>query len=210
VAVLAVVLLVAVALMFSDPAHDLVQRLLAWSRGIIEEHPLLGKFLFMLLSAISAMMAFVSSTVFVPVAVYAWGPRVTVLLLWISWLIGGVCSYLIGRSVGRRIVRWFVSRERVDYYSSRISAQAGFLTVLLFQIALPSEIPGYVLGTIRYRFPVYLAVLAIAELPFAIGAVYLGEGFITRNYLLLLGLGAAGIAFSAFALHHLHRRLGDR
>jgi uncharacterized membrane protein YdjX (TVP38/TMEM64 family) len=107
------------------------------------------------------------------------------------------------------VIRWFVSRERVEYYSKRISSEAGFFTVLLFQIALPSEIPGYVLGTVKYRFPVYLAVLAIAELPFAIGAVYLGEGFVTRNYLLLIGIGIAGITFSALAFHHLHRRLGD-
>ena len=205
--VLAIVLVVAAALMFSDPAHEAVQRVLAWARGVIDEHPKLGMAVFMLLSAVSALVAFVSSTIFVPVAVYAWGPRTTVVLLWLSWLIGGITSYLIGRSVGRRIFRWIASKDRVEYYSSRISHEAGFFTVLLFQIALPSEIPGYVLGTVRYRFPVYIAVLAIAELPFAIGAVYLGEGFIHRNYALLIGLGMAGIAFSALAFHHLHRTL---
>jgi uncharacterized membrane protein YdjX (TVP38/TMEM64 family) len=104
---------------------------------------------------------------------------------------------------------WAVSGERVDYYAERISSSAGFLTILLFQLGLPSEIPGYVLGAIRYRFLTYLAALAIAELPFAVGAVYLGEGFLQRDYVLLIGVGIAAVALSAFAFRHLHRRLGD-
>ena len=38
--------------------------------------------------------------------------------------------------------------------------------------------------------------MALGELPFAIGAVYLGESFLDRNYVLLLAIGITGIAFS--------------
>ena len=43
-----------------------------------------------------------------------------------------------------------------------ISAKATFPLVLLFQLAVPSEIPGYVLGALRYHFGKYLAARAIA------------------------------------------------
>jgi len=200
-------LVVAIALMASDPAHEVIGEVLAWASGIIAEHPRTGKALFMLLSAVSAMVAFVSSAIFIPVAVYSWGPRTTVVLLWLSWLAGGLCAYVIGRTLGRRVVRWFVPQKRIDYYASRISSQASFMTVLLFQLALPSEVPGYVLGAVRYRFIIYLCVLALAEMPFAIGAVYLGDSFIHRNYLILLIVGLLGVALSTFAFYRLHRRI---
>jgi uncharacterized membrane protein YdjX (TVP38/TMEM64 family) len=88
-----------------------------------------------------------------------------------------------------------------------VARRLRFPTVLLFQLALPSEVPGYVLGTLRYPFWRYLAALAIAELPFAIGATYLGWSFLRGSYLLLLAAGAVGIALSALALHHFHARI---
>lgn len=207
---LAVIIAVTAILSFSDDLHDVVQRLLDFAAVVIAEHPVLGKVVFVVWSVASAMLAFVSSAVIVPVAVYAWGARTTLVLLWLSWLLGGVCSYVVGRTLGRRVAGWIISRERIDYYASRISSSASFLTVLLFQLALPSEVPGYVLGGARFRFPIYLAALALAELPFAIGAVYLGEGFIRRDYRLLIGFGIAGVALSAIAFQHLHRRLEQR
>ncbi len=41
--------------------------------------------------------------------------------------------------------------------------------------AMPSDILGYVLGRIRYRFRTYMAVLAITEMSYAMAVVYLGE-----------------------------------
>ncbi len=71
-----------------------------------------------------------------------------------------------------------------------------FRHVLLFQLAVPSEIPGYVLGLAGCRLRTYAAAIALGELPFAIGAVYLGESFLQRNYLLLLAIGVASVALS--------------
>jgi uncharacterized membrane protein YdjX (TVP38/TMEM64 family) len=79
--------------------------------------------------------------------------------------------------------------------------------VLLFQLAVPSEIPGYVLGLARYGLRKYLMVLALAELPYAVGTAYLGESLLKQRTVLLLGLGALAIFVSAWALHVLRRRL---
>lgn len=207
IVVVAVIVIAAALLTFSDDLHDGVQRLLAFASSAISEHPYLGKAVFIVWSVASAAVAFVSSAVLVPVAVYAWGARTTVVLLWLSWLCGGVLTYTVGRTLGRRVASWLVARERVEYYSERISSAAGFLTILLFQLALPSEVPGYVLGAVRYRFLIYLAALAVAELPFAIGAVYLSEGFIERDYATLIGIGLAGLALSIAAFRLFHQRL---
>jgi uncharacterized membrane protein YdjX (TVP38/TMEM64 family) len=194
--------------MKSEPLHALTAMLLERVTAIIAAHPLAGKAVFFVASVLSAMLAFFSSAIVVPAAVLAWGPRTTVLLLWSAWLAGGCCSYGIGRAVGRRVAGWLVPAERVAYYAERISRRTSFPTVVLFQTALPSEVPGYVLGTVKYSFPRYLSALAIAELPYAIGAVYLGESFVHRNYGVLVAIGVAGIALIAVAIRALHRRVG--
>lgn len=204
VIVLAAIVGVAALVATSDFAHVIVLRVLEAARGVILEHPLAGKALFVVLSILSAMLAFFSTAIVVPLAVYAWGDMTTFFLLWISWLIGGALSYSIGRTIGRGVARWLVDAKRFDYYASRISHDAKFPTVLLFQLALPSEVPGYVLGAVRYRFWKYLVVLALAELPFALGAVYLGDSFVHRNYLLFIAIGLAGVLATAIAFRRLH------
>lgn len=208
-----VVLLLAIFLlagiMTSPPIHEAIRGLVDQIALLAETHPVLGVVAFCLLSVLSAMMAFFSTAIVVPVAVYAWGRETTVVLLWSSWLAGGCCAYAIGRTLGRRVASWLVDPARLEFYTTRVPERAGFFTILLFQFALPSEIPGYVLGTIRYRFGIYLLVLAITEIPFAFGAVYLGEGFLQRNVGLMLGLGLTGVAVIGIAFRFLHRRLAD-
>jgi uncharacterized membrane protein YdjX (TVP38/TMEM64 family) len=202
---LAAVIALAVALMAFQPLHELTRSLLERATAIIAVHPLAGKVIFVVASALSAMLAFLSSAIVVPAAVIAWGPRTTVLLLWSAWLAGGCCTYAIGRTLGGRIAAWLVPPERLAYYAGRISSRASLPTVVLFQIALPSEIPGYVLGTVKYSFPRYVLALAIAELPYAIGAVYLGDSFVHGNYGLLLAIGIAGVLLSFVTMRALHR-----
>jgi hypothetical protein len=55
--------------------------------------------------------------------------------------------------------------------------------VMLFQFALPSEVPGYLLGVVRYSFLRYIAVVAVGELPYAVGTVVLGTSFVQRRVL---------------------------
>ena len=202
--------LLCVALAFaaaSDTVHAELVRLLAHVQTIILNHPVGGATLFFVLAALSAMLAFFSSAVIVPVGVYAWGKFVCLLLLWGGWLVGGLCAYAIGRVLGRPVVAALTSAGTLERYQQRISRNAPFGLVLLFQLAMPSEVPGYLLGLARYNAAKYAAALAIAELPFAVGTIYLGASFLNRQIPLLLGLGALGIGFSAWAMTRLHRRL---
>ncbi len=195
------------ALAASDVVHAWVTEILQWSGELVAAYPGWGVALFVVLSALSAMLAFVSSAVVVPVAIHAWGEAATVVLLWLSWLLGGVAAYAVGRTLGRRVVRWLVEPELVDAFATKLSRRAGFFTILLFQVALPSEVPGYVLGTLRYRFPIYAITLSLAELPYAVGTVFLGQGFVEQNAWLILAVGALGLVAVTLAWLHLHRRL---
>jgi uncharacterized membrane protein YdjX (TVP38/TMEM64 family) len=205
--VLVAVLIALVAIAASDTTHDAIQSLLEHVRAVIVRHPNAGKFVFLLLAAVSGALAFFSSAIVIPVAVYTWGRPLTFILLWTGWMTGGVGSYLIGRYPGRRLFRKILPEKQIRRYEKAISAKTPFFVVMLFQIALQSEIPGYVLGAARYDFRRYLLALALCELPYAIGAIYLSEWFLGRNYLLLISLGAAAILVSLLAFRIFRKHL---
>ena len=191
----------------SDTLHRTLLRLLGSIAPIMDAHPVLGLSLFILLSAVSAMLAFFSTAVFVPIATQTWGEPVSILLLWTGWLLGGMCSYAVGRFLGRPVVQSLTSGKTLARFEHRISNHAPFTLVLLFQLALPSELPGYLLGLVRYRFVKYLLALSIGELPYAVGTVYLGVSFVERRSFALLGLGIAGALAIVWAFHTFQKRL---
>lgn len=207
---LTLLLLAAIAIAASSRLHGTAEAAVELVGGLIEQHPGWGLFAFVVLAALSAMLAFFSSMVVVPVAAHHWGQATTVALLWVGWLAGGATSYAIGRFLGSRVARLLVSAGHIKYYEDRLSTRAPFWMILLLQLAVPSEIPGYVLGSLRYRFPVYFLALALAELPFALAAVFLSSGFLERQYWTMAVVGVVGIAFLAWAIRRLHRELDGK
>ncbi|MBI3896180.1 MAG: VTT domain-containing protein [Acidobacteria bacterium] len=210
--VLVVVLLAgALALVASsDELHGWFIELLSAAEPTIRGRPVLGVTVFVLFAALSAMLAFVSSALIVPVGVYVWGKATSLLLLWVGWILGGVCAYTLSRYLGRPIMKALSSGKALERYEDRISHRAPFSLVLLFQLAMPSEVPGYLLGFMRYHFWKYLGALALAELPYALATIYLGASFIEQRKYVLIGVGAAVAAFSGWALYTLHRRIVDK
>ena len=197
-------------LVASAELHAWLVGLLPAAESVIRTRPVLGMSIFVLFGALSAMLAFFSSVVIVPVGVYVWGEPVSMLLLWVAWILGGVCAYTISRTFGRPAVRALRAGSALGRYEDALSRRTPFGFILLFQLAVPSEVPGYVLGLARYPFWKYLTALGLAELPYAVATIYLGSGFVERRLVLLVGVGAAMVAFSGWAVHRFHRRLAER
>jgi uncharacterized membrane protein YdjX (TVP38/TMEM64 family) len=205
---LGIIIIVAGFITASDILYTRSEDIIAASEAIISRFPLLGMLLFVLLAMVSAMLAFFSSAILVPVGVYAWGSITCLILLWIGWLLGGVAAFCIGRYLGRPVVSKLIGETRMSHFEKRLGRHARFIHILLFQAALPSEVPGYVLGTLRYRFSLFLLALAVVELPYALGTVYLGTKFLERDVVLLLLIGFGGVIVCTFA-YHLYRKLGS-
>jgi len=191
----------------SDALHRLVTGIAADFELLVGLHPLLSLSAYLLLTALSAMLSFFSTAVLVPLAVHAWGGWETFLLHWGGSLLGGLGAYAVGRLLGRRVANAVVGAERVSFWSARLGTRASFGVVLLLQIALQSEIPGYVLGTLRYRFPLFIGALALGTLPYALGMIYLGNLFLDRRPVLLVLVAALGIGLAVWAISRLHRVL---
>jgi len=184
-----------------DKSHEIIMLV----ESAIIEYPVLGKLLFVLLALVSAMLAFFSSAVLAPIGVYTWGSVETFILLWIGWLLGGMFSFVVGRYLGRSVVSVLLGESRLASWETQVGRHTKFVHILLFQAAVPSEIPGYVLGILRYRFVLYLAALAITELPYALGTVFLGDSFLKGESVWFFAIGAATILFSVIAFQALRR-----
>ncbi len=168
-------------------------------------YPRAGPVLFIAVAALSSAVAFFSVAMIVPVAVVAWGTALTMIYLWAGWVLGGVLSYLGGRVFGRRLLLW-LSPASFAWLQARIGHQTPFHIALLMQLLLPSELLGCAFGLARYRLKNYCAVLVLGELPYAVGAVLLGESFISARSGLLLGAGAVLVVVLLAAVALFHRR----
>lgn len=191
----------------STSLHAALLDALAASREVIVGYPVLGSLLFVLLAAVSAMFAFVSIAILVPVAVYVWGEPLSMLLLWVGWIMGGAAAYGIARLLGRRVVHWLTAASALDRLEHRLRPDTPFSLILLFQLGLPSEIPGYVLGLAQYPFGRYLLALAIVELPYTVATIVLGAGVVGANGGLVLAIGLSAIVLSVGAFYLLRKRM---
>jgi uncharacterized membrane protein YdjX (TVP38/TMEM64 family) len=202
-AIIAVVGLIAA----SDALHSRTQELVVAIEAMIADYPLLGMSTFVLLALASAMLAFFSSAILVPVGIYAWGAPVCFLLLWLGWFLGGIASFAVGRLVGQIIVERIIGEERLRRLEARVRNDTRFVHIVLFQAMLPSEIPGYVLGSMRYRFVPFAIALSLVEMPYALGTIYIGDSFLEGRGWLLVALAAGGglAALAAFAIYRRRR-----
>ena len=189
-------ILVATGVAASGPLHRAVLSVIAAAEPVIREHAVAGAVVYVALSALSAIVFFFSTAVITPVAVDAFGPLAALAMLWFGWILGGITAYWIGRRFGRKVVNCLIDPVHIRNYERRARQLVSFRHMLLFQLAVPSEIPGYVLGLAGCRFRTFVLAIALGELPFAVGAVYLGESFLNRNYALMLAIGILGGTFS--------------
>jgi len=195
--VVGLVLIVAF-LVFSPTFHGYVERATSWAEGVMRSHKVAGAVVFFVMSALTAMLAFATSTVLVPPANEVFGKAGTFLLLWGGWLMGAVAAYAIGRRARPLLVRWGYG-IKLEEYQQFVSKRMKFWAVLLLCIAVPSEIPGYLLGGIHYSFTRFLAAMGIAEGIYALAVIIAAERLLDAKAGSLIAIGAAVIALAVGA-----------
>jgi uncharacterized membrane protein YdjX (TVP38/TMEM64 family) len=196
--ILAAAVLLVGLLVFSPQVKHFVNAANAWATEVMNGYPVLGALVFFLFSAFSAMFAFASSTVLVPPAELVWGRPLTFFLLWGGWMTGAIAAFGIGRLARPLLSNSF--EEKVKKYEQFVSHRMKFWAVLLCCFAIPSEVPGYLFGSMHYPFVKFVAANAIAESAYALGVVVAGESllrddplpFFAAISLLIIAAVAAG------------------
>jgi uncharacterized membrane protein YdjX (TVP38/TMEM64 family) len=183
----------------SDVLHGRIVAAISLAEPVIASHPVGGALLFLVLAALSAILVFFSGLVIVPVGVQAWGEIGCGLLLWGGWSLGGALTYWLGRRFGRPMVDRFVPAAAIDRYQAKIPRNGSLLTALLIQLALPSDVSGYFFGLMGYPAYAYFGGLVLAELPYALGTVFLGGAFMQGRSGLLLSVAVVAAVLMVFA-----------
>lgn len=181
IALLVALILLVVGVTTSDPLHRAFIDILTAAESVMRAYPRMGMVLFFVLAAFSAMLSFFSSAALVPVGVFVWGSTTTMLLLWTGGTMGGLAGYWFARTLGRRAVKRVFPGEPLRRYETFFRSHARWRTVLLFRIALQSELPSYVLGLVRYPLPRYIPIIMLAEALFVLLEVFLGEAILARS-----------------------------
>lgn len=197
-----------VLLLQSATFKDFLNDVILWAEGIMNAHPVWGAAVFFLFSALSAMLAFASSVVLVPPANLVWGKAVTFLLLWGGWTAGAAAAFAIGRGASPLLMR-LGHKGKLEKYQEYVSTRMKFWAVLVFCIAVPSEIPGYLFGGMKYPFWKFLAAIGIAEAIYAFGVITAGDKLLAAEpgpFLLVLAAMAAVAIAAGFTLHRLRKR----
>lgn len=187
---------------FSPAVRESIEEAMGWAKGFMEEQGAAGALVFFLFSALSAMLAFASSVVLVPAASLAWGQPLAFLLLWGGWVAGAAVAFGIGR-LAQPLLRHTGYEDKLEKYQDYASRRMRFWMVLLFCLAVPSEIPGYLFGSLRYPFLKFLAAIATAEAAYALGVVVAGESLLTDRpipFLAVIGLLALVAVLAGWGL----------
>lgn len=172
-------------LLYSATFKTFLDEANAWATDIMNARPFVGAVVFFLFSALSAMLAFTSSAVLVPPANLVWGRVVTFFLLWGGWVAGAIFAFGLGKLARPLLVR-LGYQKTLEGYQQFISKRMKFWQIVLFCIAVPSEIPGYLFGSLHYPFLRFLAAIAIAESVYALGLIVAGDSLVTARPLRLL------------------------
>lgn len=170
--------------------------------GFLEKYliayPVLGSIIFIILAALSAVASPFTSAPLVPAAIFIFGKFLTFWLLWVGWIFGGIISYILGRYAARPLAISLFSIKRINYYQKILSKKTNFWLILLFRASVPAEIPGPILGALKYNLIKFIFATAIAELPYAIATIYASNALINDQKIIFFALIVfAFIAMSA-------------
>lgn len=185
-------LLVGATFWTSSHLQNLFEEATHFIERYINKNPFAAGVVFVAIAALSAILSPFSSAPLVPFLVAIWGSSLTLALLVSGWFLGGIGTYCIGRLFGSPLISENNNGtvKKIEYYRTRISRRAEFGLVLLFRLAIPSEIGGYVLGIIQYHFAKYLIATLLSEAVFGIFLVYGSDALVSQKpflFVLLVG-----------------------
>lgn len=160
---------------------------------------------FVLLSALTALISPLTNIPLVPFAVALWGSELTVVLILLGWLLGDIVAYIIGRYLGYATISYIFSREHIDGWSGVVKKHTNFTRALFARFVFPAEL-GYAFGIIKYNFSHYLAITFLAELPFALVSAYASEAVLAGDMIKFLWLTGVLFAIIFLAFRSLHKK----
>jgi uncharacterized membrane protein YdjX (TVP38/TMEM64 family) len=178
-------------------------------QGVLAAYPRLGVLVFFASAVLAVLMPLLTNLPLVPLAVLAWGPAWTALLLLAGWLVGAAIAYALGRHARTVIRRHFPSVQRHAGIDRLIHPQRRMVSLILLRMTFPVDVLSYALGLFSRHTSATENLLstALGAAPFALLFAYF-PALPETAQLILLALSV--LVFAVYVGWILHRpRTGD-
>lgn len=172
---------------YSSQVQGEFYRIVEFFKELVAQDERSAMAVFVLIAALAALISPLTNIPLVPFAVAIWGAFPTAVLLLFGWILGDIFAYVVGRYLGRAVVSYIFSSEKVEEWSSLVKKHSTLARAFFVRLVFPAEL-GYAFGIIRYDFSYYVAITFLAELPFAVVSAYASEAVLAGNVVRFLGL----------------------
>jgi uncharacterized membrane protein YdjX (TVP38/TMEM64 family) len=115
-------------------------------QGVLHAHPRLAILVFIATSIVAVLVPVLTNLPLVPLAVLAWGPAWTALLLLGGWVAGAAISFMLGRHARPFILRHFPSATRHANIDRLIHSRHRLTSLILLRMTFPVDVLSYALG----------------------------------------------------------------
>ncbi len=117
----------------------------------LQAHAAAGVLVFVASSALAVIVPLASNLPLVPLAVLAWGPGWTALLLLLGWLVGAVTAFAIARQAGPWMLRRFPAVMRHADIDRLIHPRHRLWSLVALRMTFPVDVLSYALGLFSHR-----------------------------------------------------------
>lgn len=133
-------------------------------RTYVENQPIIGAFVYIMLGMFDAVIAPGSTLALVPVAGKLWGPLLGALLTLIGWTWGSFVAFFLADKFGQPLVNRIVSEKKLQAVKHFIPKNL-FWGVVMARLVMPLDVISYALGlftNMGYREYIGATVLGVA------------------------------------------------
>jgi uncharacterized membrane protein YdjX (TVP38/TMEM64 family) len=175
----------------------LVRAYAAPIQATVSSNPTLGVLLFVATSVLAVLMPLLTNLPLLPVAVLAWGPGWTAVLLLTGWVAGAGLSFWLGRHARAAILRRLPSVQRHADIDRLIHPRHRVASLVLLRMTFPVDVLSYALGLFSQRTTLFENAVstALGAAPFAILFAWFPTWPVFAQ---VSGLGASLLVFGAY------------
>jgi len=172
-------------------------------------HGRLGVVVFVGTSVVAVLLPMATNLPLLPVAVLAWGPWWTALLLLLGWVLGAALSFWLGRHARETILRRFPSVQRHAGIDRLIDPRHRIVSLVMLRMTFPVDVLSYALGLFSRSTTLAENTLstALGAAPFALLFSWFPTLSPAAQGVVFVG---SALGFVAYALWILRRTSGAR
>lgn len=136
---------------------------------------LVGMVFYFFFVVLAIVIAPLGAFPFHPIAANVWGVLPAFLLIWSGVCFGAFIAFVLSRRYGVKLIRKFISIERIHEIEKKIPKENVVLSVVISRLILPVEVGSYFFGLFsRIKLFPYMVATIVGTAPMAFLSSYVG------------------------------------